>query len=235
MRGFLTSFKGIVMSTARTLQFPLPISSAVEQLYILGSSHGYGREDDSGIVRLFLPTSPNAVYETARQPVSSQTLGTSGSSQPNQKIGMIGLGAMGQGMAASLLRADYAVTGFDVYEPSIAKFLSTGGNAKGAKSPAEAVKGADVVLLMVQNASQVDDALFGSGNAIESLNEDATIILSSTVPPAYVRELENKLKSFGKGFSLVDAPVSGGVARAANGTLTVSCILILSDYVSNST
>lgn len=211
------------MSTARTLQFPLPLSSAVEQLYISGSSHGYGREDDSGLVRLFLPGTPNLVSENAHS-TKSDLPTTLGAPAIISKIGMIGLGAMGQGMAASLLRSGFAVSGYDVYKPAITKFLSNGGHSTGASSPAEAVKGADVVILMVQNAAQVEDALFGTGNAIESLSQGATIILSSTVPPAFVRDLESRLHSFQRGFSLVDAPVSGGVLRAANGTLTVSCL-----------
>lgn len=138
------------------------------------------------------------------------------------KIGFIGLGAMGHGMAASLLRAGHAVRGFDVYEPAIERFLSIEGKAEKAGSATEAVRGAEMVFLMVQNAAQVDDLLFGTNNAAESLLDNAIVVLSSTVPPSFVKDLENRLKALGKDISLVDAPVSGGVVRAANGTLTVS-------------
>lgn len=129
---------------------------------------------------------------------------------------------MGHGMAVSLLRAGYVVQGFDVYAPAIDRFLSSEGKAEGATSAVEAVKGAQVVFLMVQNSSQVDELLFGTGRAVDSLSEGAIVILSSTVPPSFVRDLDTRLTALGKGVSLIDAPVSGGVLRAANGTLTVS-------------
>lgn len=139
------------------------------------------------------------------------------------KIGVIGLGAMGQGMAASLLRAGYDVQGFDVYQPSMDKFLTNPGKATVGKSACETVSGADIALLMVQNAAQADDILFGEkAAAAHNLADGAVVILSSTVPPSFTRTLDAKLKSLGRGISLIDAPVSGGVVRAANGTLTVS-------------
>lgn len=130
-------------------------------------------------------------------------------------------------MAASLLRAGYDVEGFDVYQPSMDKFLGNPGKATVGKSASETVRGADVALLMVQNASQAEDILFGENDAAaHNLAEGAVVILSSTVPPSFTRTLDTRLKSLGRGISLIDAPVSGGVARAANGTLTV-CSAIL--------
>lgn len=184
---------------------------------------GYGKEDDAGLVRLFLPGTPNAVMENSRHmPPEEKETTTNLTPAQISKIGFIGLGAMGHGMAASLLRAGYSVRGFDVHEPAIDRFLSNEENAEKAESAAEAVRGAEVVFLMVQNASQVDNLLFGTNGAAESLSQSAIIILSSTVPPSFVKELDARLNKLGKDIALIDAPVSGGVARAANGTLTVS-------------
>lgn len=215
------------MSTARTLQFPAPLASVAEQLYISGAAQGFGTDDDAGLVRVFLPGSPNAVKEQAGQLNTQEKLTPSSTPLEISKIGMIGLGAMGQGMAGSLLRAGFAVQGYDVYEPAVDKFVSGGGKASKAASPAEAAEGADILVLMVQNAAQADDVLFGAGKAAETLPDGAIVILSSTVPPSFVRELESKLTNLGKGISLIDAPVSGGVVRAANGTLTVSSPTLL--------
>ncbi|KZL83569.1 ketose-bisphosphate aldolase class-ii family protein [Colletotrichum incanum] len=214
---------GIVVSTARTLQFPTPLASVAEQLYISGAAQGYGAEDDSGLVRVFLPGHQNIVKEQAVQLNTREKLTPSSTPLEISKIGMVGLGAMGQGMAASLLRSGFAVHGYDVYEPAIDKFTANGGNASKAGSPAEAAKGADILVLMVQNAAQADDVLFGSGKAAETLPDGAIVILSSTVPPSFVRDLESKLTNLGRGINLIDAPVSGGVVRAANGTLTIIC------------
>lgn len=184
---------------------------------------GYGKDDDAGLVHLFLPGTPDAVMENSRQiPPEDGKIRTDPTPAGISKIGFIGLGAMGHGMAASLLRAGYSVRGFDVYEPAIDRFLSNEGKAERATSAAEAVRGADVVFLMVQNAAQVDSLLFGTGGAAEALAQGAIVILSSTVPPSYTKALEKRLNQLGKDISLIDAPVSGGVARAANGTLTVS-------------
>ncbi|KAK2055340.1 hypothetical protein LY76DRAFT_596144 [Colletotrichum caudatum] len=214
---------GIVVSTARTLQFPAPLASVAEQLYISGAAQGYGAEDDSGLVRIFLPGQQDIVKDQAVQLNKQEKLTPSTTPLEISKIGMVGLGAMGQGMAASLLRSGFAVQGYDVYEPAIDKFVASGGNASKASSPAEAAKGADILVVMVQNAAQADDVLFGAGKAAEALPDGSIVILSSTVPPSFVRELESKLANLGKGINLIDAPVSGGVVRAANGTLTIIC------------
>lgn len=183
---------------------------------------GYGKEDDAGLVRLFLPGTPNAVMESSHHisPEEKETTNDLASAAIS-KIGFIGLGAMGHGMAASLLRAGYSVRGFDVHEPAIDRLLSNKGKAERAGSAAEAVKGAEIVFLMVQNAMQVDSLLFGTNGAAESLSQGAIVILSSTVSPSFVKELDGRLKKLEKDIALIDAPVSGGVARAANGTLTV--------------
>ncbi|KAK9664682.1 hypothetical protein RND81_14G060900 [Saponaria officinalis] len=72
---------------------------------------------------------------------------------------------------------------------------------------------------MVTNEAQAEGVLFGDLGAVQALSEGATVILSSTVSPAYVTQLEQRLQ--GKKLRLVDAPVSGGVVRASAGTLTV--------------
>lgn len=130
---------------------------------------------------------------------------------------------MGKGMALTLAKAEFQVCGYDVYHPSIEKFVAEAGeNATVAASPAEAASDAQILILMVQNASQAEDVLFGSGKAAAALPDGSVVILSSTVPPSSARSLRQRLIDTGKGIDLVDAPVSGGVVRAAQGQLTVS-------------
>lgn len=154
-------------------------------------------------------------------PVTNEPTPTSSPGEVNT-IGIVGLGAMGQGMAASLLRAGFAVNGFDINAAAMEKFTLNGKTASAASSAASAMSNAAVVILMVQNAAQVEDILFGPDKGAESLSEDTVVVLSSTVAPSYVRKLGAKLQSLGRGIALLDAPVSGGVVRAANGTLAVS-------------
>lgn len=219
---FIDTKQGIVISTARSLEFPLPLSSVVEQLYVLGSAQGYGKDDDSGLVRVFLPGMPTAVRDGAHSTATESIITPSSTPMEVSKLGFIGLGAMGQGMASSLVRAGITVHGYDVYPPAIDKFVTKGGKAFAASTPADAAKDAEILVLMVQNAAQADDVLFGAGKAANALPDGAIVILSSTVPPSYVRELEKRLEALRRGITLVDAPVSGGVVRAANGNLTVS-------------
>ncbi len=214
-------YQGSVIDASRSAHFSLPLTSASEQLHISACAQGHGREDVSGIVRAYLPGAPTLVKDAASSDSIGEALTPSTSPMEISKIGMIGLGAMGQGMAASLLRAGFTVHGYDVYAPAIDKFLAHGGKALGAASASEATRDAQVVILMVQNAAQADDILFGPSKSADCLADGAIVILSSTVPPAFVRDLDKKLRQLGRGISLVDAPVSGGVARAANGTLTV--------------
>lgn len=204
------------------MHFSLPLAGMAEQLFVSAAAHGYDAHDDAGLVRVYLPGSPNMVKDSMRQSSVERPLTPSSSPFEISKIGMIGLGAMGQGMAGSLVRAGFAVQGYDVYEPAVAKFTANGVNATAATTPAEAIRSSDVVLLMVQNAAQAEDVLFHSGGGADALSDGAVVILSSTVPPQYARDLDAKLKRLGRGIALVDAPVSGGVVRAANGTLTVS-------------
>jgi 3-hydroxyisobutyrate dehydrogenase-like beta-hydroxyacid dehydrogenase len=114
------------------------------------------------------------------------------------------------------------VHGYDVYPPSTQKFIEVGGKSAAAESPSDAAAGAQVLILMVQNAAQAEDVLFGAGGAADALPHGSVVILCSTVPPSFVRTTGQRLVDMGKNLDLIDAPVSGGVARAAKGQLTVS-------------
>ncbi|TKA81508.1 hypothetical protein B0A49_00560, partial [Cryomyces minteri] len=190
---------------------------------------GYGPEDDSGLVRLYLSGSGSGVHDLAK--IEGNASPTSAAKPTDiQRIGFVGLGAMGQGMATSLVTAGFAVSGYNVYAPSIQRFLAGRGKSYAAASPAEAARDAQVLVLMVQNAAQAEDVLFGSGKAAENLPKGSIVILNSTVPPSFVIGLRKRLVGMETGIELVDAPVSGGVSRAAQGQLTVSR---KSTYVSN--
>ncbi|KAG8419426.1 hypothetical protein J3458_004292 [Metarhizium acridum] len=218
----LNSLKSAI-STARKLHFPLPLTATVEQLFISGVSQGLGNDGDGALVRAYLPECPDLVRENAGRSSVNTSHASSGRAGDVSKIGFVGLGAMGQGMATSLIRAGFVVQGYDVNPPAVEAFASLGPDAISAGSPEEAISGSDVVLLMVQNASQIDDVLFGSCRGAAALSSGSVVIVSSTVPPEHVRNVNLRLKEMGKGVLLVDAPVSGGVARAANGTLTIIC------------
>jgi putative dehydrogenase len=133
-------------------------------------------------------------------------------------IGFIGLGAMGAPMTRTLLAAGFTVAGYDV-DPARSGALAADG-AIVATSPAEAARGADILLVMVQNYAQVTQALLGDSGALAALPDSATVLVMSTIAPAQARELAEHAAA--RGLSLVDAPVSGGPGRAATGDLSIA-------------
>ena len=131
-------------------------------------------------------------------------------------VAFVGLGSMGLGMARNLLKHGHKVIGVDPSAAARDAFAAAGGIT--AASPAEAAGAADVVVLAVVNAAQVDAVLFGDGGAAGTLRRGGLVIQCATVPPAFARELGDRLAA--TGHDLLDAPMSGGRARAESGELT---------------
>jgi L-threonate 2-dehydrogenase len=132
-------------------------------------------------------------------------------------VAVIGLGSMGYGMATSLRRAGFDVTGCDVSADAVARFVAEGGG--GARTPAEAAKRAEIVVSVVVNAAQTETVLFGKDGAAETMAKDAVFVSSATMDPDIARRLAKQLEASGRHY--LDAPISGGAARAAEGALTI--------------
>lgn len=133
------------------------------------------------------------------------------------KVAVIGLGSMGLGMACSLRRAGHEVRGADVVEAARAAFTNSGGKAFAAA--AEAARGCGVVVLVLLSAEQCETVLFGEGGIAGTLQPGTVVIGCSTVAPSFARETESRLDALG--LLYVDAPISGGAAKAAEGALTI--------------
>ena len=131
--------------------------------------------------------------------------------------GVIGLGSMGLGMAQSMVRRGIRVAGFDLNPAAVAKLADAGGTS--ASSVADVAKGADVLLVVVVNAAQTDMVLFGENGAAAAMKRGSVIISSATMAPDDARKLAAKAEALG--LLYLDAPISGGAAKAAIGQLTV--------------
>jgi L-threonate 2-dehydrogenase len=132
-------------------------------------------------------------------------------------VGVIGLGAMGAGMAASLRRAGHGVHVFDV-RPGVAEaFALQGGTA--CDSASALASACDVVVSVVVNAAQTEDVLFGSGGVAAALRRGSVFVMCSTVDPNWSIALEARLAALG--LLYLDAPISGGAAKAASGEMTM--------------
>ena len=132
-------------------------------------------------------------------------------------VGVIGLGAMGGGMAASLRRAGFEPRVFDLRHEVAEAFAHNGGVA--CASPAHLATVCDVVVSVVVNAQQTEDLLFGSGAVAASMRAGSVFVMCSTVDPAWSAGLEARLAALG--LLYLDAPISGGAAKAASGEITM--------------
>ena len=133
------------------------------------------------------------------------------------RVGWIGLGAMGAPMAACVARAGHATTAYDIDAGQAEELAGEG--VSPAATIGEAAAGADVLVLMVATPDQVEDVLFGADPAAASLAPGATVLVMATVGPEPVERWADRLAA--QRVELVDAPVSGGVARAGAGDLLI--------------
>ncbi len=131
-------------------------------------------------------------------------------------IGFIGLGNMGGPMAANLVKAGHAVSGFDLSKAALQELMAAGGTAAG--SVAEAVSGAEVVVTMLPAGKHVRAVLAEPGGVFACASPGALLIDSSTIDVATARDMAAAAET--QGFMMLDAPVSGGSSGAAAGTLT---------------
>lgn len=139
------------------------------------------------------------------------------SNQITQNIGLVGLGAMGAGMASSLRRAGYNVHVYDIRPEAVSAFTADGGVAcDSAESVADACP---IVISVLVNADQTEQLLFGAGGMAARMQPDSTFVMCSTVDPNWSVNLEQRLEAMGIGY--LDAPISGGAAKAASGEMTM--------------
>ena len=132
-------------------------------------------------------------------------------------VGLIGLGDMGSGLARNLIDSGYRTVGYDLSELRLRDFVALGGQA--ASNVAEVGKRAEAVFVMVMNANQVQEVIFGEEGLASTMNPGSVIFITATINPEYVVEVGEKL--LGTGIDLIDTPVSGGYSGAQEGTLTL--------------
>ncbi len=132
-------------------------------------------------------------------------------------IGIVGVGNMGGGMAGNLLEQGWPVRVRDIDEPRMQEFAALG--AVPCATPAEAAAGAAVLIVCVVDAAQTADVLFGQEGAAAALAPGAAVMLSPTISPQDVEALAARLEALG--LRTIDAPMSGGPARARDGSMSL--------------
>ena len=134
-----------------------------------------------------------------------------------QKVGLIGLGDMGSGMAKNLIKNGFQTYGYDLSPQRLSALKVLGG--KCVADPQEMGPLVDVVFIMVMNGGQVENVIFGDCGLVHSLQQGSGIIVTATIKASEIRTIANKLE--GSKIHLIDSPVSGGFPGALGGTLTM--------------
>lgn len=133
------------------------------------------------------------------------------------RVGVIGLGDMGSGLAKNLIVNGFETVGLDLSPERQAAFEALGGKPAGSVS--EIGRNADAVYVMVMNGDQAKAIILGDGGLTSSMADGSAIILSATIKPREAREIGAAME--GASIHLIDSPVSGGFPGAQGGTLTM--------------
>ena len=131
-------------------------------------------------------------------------------------LGVFGLGSMGFGMAKSALHAGFPVFGFDPNPDAVQRFTELGGKTA---NPADVAAALKVAVIVVVNAKQTESVLFGEAGIVSNMTAGSSVISCATVPPNFAIDMEARCHEFGVRY--LDAPISGGSVKAANGQLTM--------------
>ncbi|MGV6875546.1 NAD(P)-dependent oxidoreductase [Pseudochelatococcus sp. B33] len=134
-----------------------------------------------------------------------------------KKVGVIGLGDMGSGLARNLIGAGFRTSGYDLRKDRLDALAAMGGTPAG--SPAEVAEGADAVFVMVLNGAQAKTVIFGDDGLAARFKPGSTVIMTATIKPSEARDIGDSLAA--RGLRMIDSPVSGGFPGAQSGTLTM--------------
>lgn len=133
-----------------------------------------------------------------------------------QSVALLGLGTMGAGMAANLLKAGFPLAVWNRSRTKAEVFAAQG--ARVAETPADAARGASVVLSMLADDAASRAVWLGTDGALAAAEQGAVLVESSTVSPAWIAELAEAARA--RGLEMLDAPVTGSRAQAAGGQLS---------------
>ncbi len=135
----------------------------------------------------------------------------------SEKLGFIGLGIMGHGMAHNLLKAGFEVTVWNRTAARMDPLVEAGATA--ADSPAEVARHCSIIFICVSDTPDVEAVVLGENGVLEGVTEGALVVDHSTISPHTTKEIAAALNA--KGVHMLDAPISGGSEGAANGTLSI--------------
>jgi 3-hydroxyisobutyrate dehydrogenase-like beta-hydroxyacid dehydrogenase len=137
----------------------------------------------------------------------------------SEKIGFIGLGTMGKPMAMNLLKAGYSLVCYDINREAVKDIVSMG--AEEGKSLADTAGKSDIVITMLPADREIIDVYTSENGILNSIRDESICVDMTSARGETIIEAEKFARSIGKKNKFLDAPVSGGVQAARNGTLTI--------------
>ncbi len=135
----------------------------------------------------------------------------------NERVGFVGLGIMGQGMARNLLKAGYNVRVWNRTSSRMDPLIEAGATA--GASPADVAANCDIIAVCVSDTPDVEEVILGENGILSGVHAGALVIDFSTISPQATIDIAEQLNA--KGVKMLDAPVSGGSEGAVNGTLSI--------------
>ncbi len=132
-------------------------------------------------------------------------------------VGFIGIGTMGKRMSARILRGGYTVRAYDIVPEALAEAEKNG--AVACSSPMEAVQGSDIVITILPNSHDVEEAVYGENGILKGAHPGLIYIDMSSSDPSSTRKISKDMEA--RGVQMLDAPVSGGPKGAESGTLSI--------------
>ena len=135
----------------------------------------------------------------------------------SEKLGFIGLGIMGKGMALNLLKNDFEVCVWNRTQTKVDELVAAGATA--AASPAGVAAQCDIIFICVSDTPDVEAVILGEAGVLETVQPGALVVDHSTISPLVTKEIAAKIEA--KGAKMLDAPISGGSEGAAKGTLSI--------------
>lgn len=136
---------------------------------------------------------------------------------PKRAIGFIGLGVMGKPMSANLINAGYSLTVYDIRNAPLEEVVRIG--ARKGENPANVAANSEVIITMLPDSPQVEEAVLGKNGVLEGARPGTLIIDMSSIAPKTAVKICREASL--KGVEMLDAPVSGGEPKAIDGTLSI--------------
>ena len=134
----------------------------------------------------------------------------------DERVGFVGMGVMGGGMAANLLKNGFSVAGYDINSAQCEKMAALGADI--LEGPAAVARAASKTICMVETTAQAESVIVGEGGIVEGAESGDIHLCMSTIDPLSVKRMHETLGA--RGIAMIDAPVSGGEPRAVSGDLS---------------